>query len=158
MYNKNINIKLIINIILYLLLIFFPFRYSISEEESPSDEIIFGIVVIHATNQKEGYDERLAKLKKHLSILNFKGFFLLSTKEIKITPGKRMETEIVPSIIMDIELLEKETEKAKFKVILYKRGKNILETEFSIGRKGTMILGGPRYRGGVLLIPVTAWY
>ena len=59
---------------------------------------------------------------------------------------------------MTIELLSKEDSKARMRVVMARGAEKLLDTTLSVNRNGTFIVAGPKYQGGILVLPLTARY
>lgn len=119
------------------------------------------MMVIHASNAFTGYDRGIIQLKRHLSFLNYRGFRLLFQNEMMLRPGTTRRLGLFEGNTIEVTLNSATWERA----VLHVRMSNpsrpagaFLDTVVSVTRRGTFFVGGPRYNGGVLILPITAWY
>lgn len=119
------------------------------------------MMVIHANNESNGYDKEIANLERHLAFLNYKGFRLLFRNDMMLMPRATRSLGLFDGKVIEVTLNSVTAEKATMRVRMYNPQQPngvALDTTVSVVRKGTFFIGGPRYEGGVLLLPITAWY
>lgn len=119
------------------------------------------MMVIHANNESTGYDKEIANLERHLAFLNYKGFRLLFRNDMMLMPRATRSLGLFDGKVIEVTLNSVTAEKATMRVRMYNPQQPngvALDTTVSVVRKGTFFIGGPRYEGGVLLLPITAWY
>lgn len=119
------------------------------------------MMVIHANNDVEGYDAEIKPLERHLGFLNYKGFRLLFRNDMSLTPRTTRSLGLFDGKVIEVTLNSANEEKAVLRVRMFNPQQPsgvALDTTVSVVRKGTFFIGGPRYQGGVLLLPITAWY
>lgn len=115
--------------------------------------------VIHATEAHSRIDPRLEKLQRYLRHLRYTGYDLLETKKVPLS-GRGNETfSIAGDRKVSVELLSKDAKKARLRVkIIGRKGQKLLDTTLAVPRNGTFIVAGPKYKGGILVLPLTARY
>ena len=114
--------------------------------------------VILASNSDQGFDPRLTDLKPDLLALNYMSFQLLDQAGLSLrrdqagrlaVPGGRRMT-VVPrameggKIGMDVEVTEGKV--------------SLVKTHLRIENHGTVIIGGPPYQAGFLLLAVSVHF
>lgn len=119
------------------------------------------MMVIHANNDVEGYDEAIKPLERHLGFLNYRGYRLLFKNDMSLTPRNTRSLGLFDGKVIEVTLNSATEEKAVLRVRMFNPQQPdgvALDTTVSVVRKGTFFIGGPRYQKGVLLLPITAWY
>lgn len=115
--------------------------------------------VIHATEEHARVDPQLASLQRYLRHLRYTGYSLLDTKKVPIAPRSKQAFSIAGDRKVSVELLSKDDKKARLRVkIIGRKGQKLLDTTLAVPRNGTFIVAGPRYKGGILVLPLTARY
>jgi hypothetical protein len=115
--------------------------------------------VIHATEAHSNVDPRLEQLQRYLRHLRYTGYELLETKKVPLTGRGGQTFSIAGDRKVSVELLSKDAEKARLRVkIIGRKGQKLLDTTLSVPRNGTFIVAGPKYKGGILVLPLTARY
>lgn len=119
------------------------------------------MMVIHATNAIKGMDREIEPLSRHLGFLNYSGYRLLFRNDMGLMPLTTRSMGLFDGKVIEVTLNSVTPEKAVLRVRMFNPRQPdgvALDTTVSVVRKGTFFIGGPRYEGGVLLLPITAWY
>ena len=116
------------------------------------------LLVVAATDSHEGVDPKLANLARHLSFLRYKGYDLLTTHNAEILEGGNVTFSLDSERRVNVALVKKTPEKAQFRIEMYNQGGKLLDTTLSVNRNGTFIVAGPRYKDGILILPLQARY
>lgn len=115
--------------------------------------------VVYATSSHSKVDSRLASLTRHLSHLRFTGYELLDTQKSQISLGGKGSFAIEGGRKVSVTLLGRDEERARVRVQVLGAGdKPILDTTMSVNRNATVIVAGPKYQDGILVLPITARY
>lgn len=115
------------------------------------------VQVVHATNNGR-VDPALKPLEAQLKFTKYTGFAQLSTAGAQLAEGGDTVVNVDATRRLRVELIERGPAQAKVRVRLTENGANLLDTTVSIPRDKTFIIGGPKYDGGVLILPVTVSY
>jgi hypothetical protein len=127
--------------------------------EAPKGKVELKVHVIHATEEHSRVDAELESLQRYLRHLRYTGYSLLDTKKVPIAPRGKQTFSIAGDRKVTVELLSKDASKARLRVkIIGKKGQKLLDTTLSVPRNGTFIVAGPKYKGGILVLPLTARY
>lgn len=147
---------MIIRLISALFLILLAIAIGGVRHTSAQGKIPIKVEVIYASNTEEGTDPKLSRLQGQLkSLFNYSTYKLIDVRRLSLTideqgtiplPGNR-SLEIVPKQsgggVVQIGLAIKEVKGY------------ILTTDFRVVNKGTIMVGGPKDREGVLIIAIT---
>ncbi len=114
--------------------------------------------IILASNSDQGFDPRLLDLKKDLLALNYMSFQLLDQTGISLEKGKAGKIKIPGKRIL--KLTPSDFSKGKIEMeVLIKEGKStLLKTRIRIENHGTVMIGGPPYETGFLVLAVTTHF
>jgi len=124
----------------------------------PAGKVSVKLLVVAATDAHEGVDPQLSSLARHLSFLRYKGYDLLTTHNAEISEGASATFTIEGTRRVTVGLLKKYPEKAQFRIEMYSQGGKLLDTTLSVNRNGTFIVAGPKYKDGILILPLQASY
>lgn len=116
------------------------------------------LMVVHAKAGETFLDPRLAGIERHLKLLPYDSFKVLSTDKAVLRPGKAAEFPVEGGRQVKATLLSADEAKAQVRVEVYKGGEKLVDTTVSVNRGSTFMVGGPRHDGGILLLPITANY
>ncbi|NOY52752.1 MAG: hypothetical protein GXP58_03940 [Deltaproteobacteria bacterium] len=124
----------------------------------PADAGVFHIdvQVILASNSDEGFDPRLLALKKDLLALNYISFQLLDSQGLAVERGETGRLQVPGGRVMEVTPERFSKGKILLRVRINQGESSILTTRLRIEDHGTVILGGPPYRHGFLVLAVTA--
>jgi hypothetical protein len=112
--------------------------------------------VILASNSDEGFDPRLLDLKKDLLSLNYMSFQLLDNLGLAVDRGTTGKIRIPGGRSMELTPTDFEKGKINMNVKILEKGASLLTTRIRIENHGTVILGGPPFQQGFLVLAVTA--
>jgi hypothetical protein len=118
-----------------------------------------GVEVIYASNQPRPTERSLSYLKNQLrSTFNFASYTLLAKREMTLSKGRSGRTSIPGGKYLKIELEDVRGERARLMVRITDRRRQILSTMFSVSPGQTVLLGGPAYMDGSLIIAIRAGF
>jgi len=124
---------------------------------APQGKVQLEVMVVHA-NQSGKVDPKLKEIMKQLRFLNFTGFQLLDTYPATLTPGKEASFTLVGNRKLKIQLLSKNATAAKIRIRMFSGSDKVVDTTVSIHRNRSFIVAGPKYKDGVLILPLTVSY
>ena len=116
------------------------------------------VLVVHATSAHSRVDSRLANLTRFLSHLRYTGYDLLGTHNAQLASKGKQTFSIEGGSKVTVELLSKDDRRVRLRVQMTRGSSKLLDTTLSVNRNGTFIVAGPRYRNGILVLPLTAKY
>ena len=129
------------------------------QAEQSKGRVDLRVHVIHATDAHTRIDPRLEKLQRYLQHLRYTGYDLLETNKVPLSTRGSQSFSIAGDRKVTVELLSKDAKKARLRVkIIGRKGQKLLDTTLSVPRNGTFIVAGPKYKGGILVLPLTARY
>jgi hypothetical protein len=136
--------------------VFLAGMYSSYAHAGPCDVIIH-IKSVLATDIDEPVDPQLKELQRKLQLLfNFKAYHLESHRDAETQCGKMVEFTLQAGHILHVQPREIDGDMIDMEVVLFDGAKPMLTTDFKLHNGGTLLLGGPRYQQGMLIITVGA--
>lgn len=122
------------------------------------DRVSVDMMVVHATNAHTNVDPRLEGLRRQLSHLAYTGYSVLDTRTESLGDGQETTMAIAGGRRLRISLLDHDATSARMRVRMFKDSDLTLDTTVTVSRNRSFIVAGPKYDGGVLLVPLTANY
>ncbi|MES2640116.1 MAG: hypothetical protein V4850_11555 [Myxococcota bacterium] len=116
------------------------------------------ISVVHATDSESGIDPRLSALASSFRYFKYKGYRLLSTQDADVSVGEDHSFPIEGNRRLKVTLISRDDARARVRVEMTSDDGKLLDTTVSINRGGTFIVAGPRFKDGILMLPVRADY
>lgn len=140
-----------------------PLLPEVAHADGPSQQakgkVDLRVHVIHATEEHSRVDPQLQSLQRYLRHLRYTGYDLLETKKVPLSGRGNQTFPIAGDRKVSVELLSKDAQKARLRVkIIGRKGQKLLDTTLAVPRNGTFIVAGPKYKGGILVLPLTARY
>jgi len=131
-------------------------RSSASDETSAAVKL--RMWTVHATNAHGKTDDKLKRIGKHLRRLKYSGFKYVDAQGGTVRQDGKIQMPIPGGRSVRLTLLSKTADKARVRVRIKGKKKVILDTTVSIRRNGFFMVAGPKYDGGVLVLPIFARY
>lgn len=116
------------------------------------------ISVVHATDSESGIDPRLQALASSFRYFKYKGYRLLSTQDASVSVNEDHSFPIEGGRRLKVTLISKDDSRARVRVEMSGNDGKLLDTTVSINRGGTFIVAGPKFKDGILMLPVRADY
>jgi hypothetical protein len=115
-------------------------------------------MVVHATDSETGIDPRLKSLESSFRYFKYKGYRLLSTQTADVGVDDGQSFQIEGDRRLKVTLISRDDSRARVRVEMSNKDGKLLDTTVSINRDGTFIVAGPKYRDGILMLPLRASY
>ena len=134
---------------------------GIAEETDQNlQSINIELMVVHAVDSgKEAFDPQLNALKKHFRNYNFSEIALIDSQSGRLEDNTAKTFSIEGGRKVIVSLLSHTEQSARLKVVIRdSKDQKILDTTLSINRNGALIVAGPKYKGGVLFLPISVKY
>ncbi len=124
---------------------------------SGADAAEIRVEVIHASNTDQGFDTSLARIHRQLSdLFNYSTYNLLEEKTLTGAIGTRQQMALPAGRSLEITPVRSDGKFLDLHVVIRDGPRNFLDTDFRLAHQGTILVGGPRHDGGVLIIAITA--
>lgn len=130
---------------------------SAAEDRLPS-RVQLTVLVVHATDSESGVDPRLASLASSFRYFKYKGYRLLSQQSSDVAVNASSTYSVEGGRKVKVTLLSMDDARAKLRVEMSNEQGKVLDTTVNINRDGTFIISGPKYKDGILMLPLRASY
>ncbi len=125
----------------------------------PAGKVEVRILAVAASEGAEYTDPQLKHLKKHLAYLRHDRYELVSKKRGFVGSGPddlEFKVEGGPRVV--VTLREVSGDRAKVRVRMFRGQNKVVDTTVAIQNHGTFILAGPKYKDGILILPIRVDY
>lgn len=132
------------------------FLLSLPLPAQAQDKVRVVVKAIYASNSFDGFEGDLKKVEDDIRFqFNYRGYRLISQQEMSIDFGKQGGLEIPDNRLIVLTPKGVAEKKIEMNLLVVEKEKKLLDTTFRLANKGTIYIGGPRYKDGMLLIAVT---
>ena len=144
------------NPILYTLMLLIIFQVC------PENVLAFSsmnvkVEIIKATKKSNIIDPQLKDLADEIApVLNYTGFTLAKKSEQKLTSGQTSEILLSSKRSLKLTFKGFEQEQGRLLVEILEKKKKVFHTILLLVDKGFVLIGGPSYEDGVLLLRIGA--
>ncbi len=128
-----------------------------ADDKLPS-RISLSVLVVHATDSESGVDPRLASLTSSFRYFKYKGYRLLSQQTSDVAVSSAANFTVEGGRKVKVTLLSMDEARCKLRVEMSNAEGKVLDTTVNINRDGTFIISGPKYKDGILMLPLRASY
>jgi hypothetical protein len=119
--------------------------------------VSIGVDVAHASHEGVSIDPALSKLKSKLqSMFNYSSYKMLDRQKRTIGVGETGEIPLPGNRILKATPASLDGNKIKLDVQIVEGGKNKLTTSLGLNKGGMVLVGGPAYQNGVLILIISA--
>ena len=137
-----------------LILMFFLFVSALPAQAQDKVRVI--VKAIYASNSFDGFEGDLKKVEDDIRFhFNYRGYRTISQQEMAIDFGKQGGLELPDNRLIVLTPRGVVEKKIEMNLLVVEKDKKLLDTTFRLANKGTIYIGGPRYKDGMLLIAVT---
>jgi len=119
-------------------------------------EVGIGVRVILASHEEKAMDTRLQDIQKNLDTLNYSSYQLLQERSFLLAQGQSGQLPLAGNKELYVKLLHEEGGTAEIAVEILQGGKGIFKTTAKLKEGGTLLIGGPKYEEGVLILAIAA--
>lgn len=122
-----------------------------------SQSVTVHLTTIAASNQERGIDGRLGPLSGQLtSLFQYAGYRMLDQHTLNVSGGREGSAPLPPDRRIVVTPKGVHGGMVSLNVVIRSPDRVILNTDFRIANNGTVLVGGPRFRDGVLIIAIRA--
>jgi hypothetical protein len=130
---------------------------SAAAEQSHPQVIILRVYSVLAADTNQGVDPQLGSIGSQLSkMFNYTTYELVSEQNGRTEMGKMIEFTMPGGRILHIEPQSVDQNMIAMEVLLFQGEKPMLTTDLKLPNNGNLIVGGPHYRQGALIITIGA--
>lgn len=130
---------------------------AVAEDKLPA-KVSVTVLVVHATDSESGVDPRLASLASSFRYFKYQGYRLLSQQSTDLSVNGASTYTVEGGRKVKVTLVSMDAARAKLHVEMSNDQGKVLDTTVSINRDGTFIISGPKYKDGILMLPLRAVY
>ena len=115
------------------------------------------VEIIKATKRSDTIDPQLKELADEIApILNYTGFTLVKKSEQKLSSNQSSEILLSSKRILKLTFKGFEEDQGRLLVEILEKKKKVFHTVVLLVDKGFVLIGGPKYEDGVLLLRIGA--
>ena len=134
-------------------------RGNPSRDAVPAGKVHLDVLVVHATKSHSKWDSKVTKYRRYLEHLAYTGYSSLKDHTLTLAPNKVQRIELAGGRKVVVELLQRDERRARLRIqIIAAKGGKLLDTTMNVSRNASVIVAGPRYKDGILVLPMTARY
>lgn len=115
------------------------------------------IGVVMASNQGTSVDPALSSLRAKLqAMFNYSSYKMLERKNRTLAVGETGEFDLPGGRSMRVTPIPAPENKARLALQIMEGGRNLLTTTLGMSRGGMVLVGGPPYQSGVMILIISA--
>lgn len=143
--------------LIFIFVALFPLFLGFQGEVRAKEPVFLQTQIILASNQPgKGIDPQLSALAHQLrAVFKYTSYQLVSTPEGSLVLGKPWSTPLPENRVLEVVLLGREKGFSRLGVKIFEGRRALLDTTLRLRMGGTVLLGGPPYREGVLIIALS---
>jgi hypothetical protein len=112
---------------------------------------------VYASNEGSSIDPALRHIRGKLqSMFNYTSYRMLDRKSRTLAVGEAGDFELPGRRSMRVSPLPSPANKVRLSIRIEEGGKNLLTTNLGLPRGGMVLVGGPSYEAGVLILIIAA--
>jgi hypothetical protein len=129
------------------------------KREIPAGKVEVRILAVAASEGQPHMDPQLKHLVKHLAYLRHDRYELITQKRGVVgTGGDELDFRVQDGLRIVVSVREIAGERAKVRVRMFRGQNKVVDTTVAIQNHGTFILAGPKYKDGILILPIRVDY
>ncbi len=124
---------------------------------SAATSVTIDVGAVYASNEGSSVDPALAGIRGKLRVMfDYTSYRMLDRKARTLAVGGTGEYELPGRRTMRVTLLPSHGNKVRLSMQLHEGGRNLLTTTLGLPRGGMVLVGGPPYRSGVMILVISA--
>jgi hypothetical protein len=121
------------------------------------DTVAIEVGTVLATNASSQIDAQLASIRGQLQrLFQYSSYRLVKQEQSDLSCGKPASFEIPGGRHLQVMAKDTRGGRVSLSVALMKERHVLMRTDLTLGKRGTIMVGGPRYEDGVLIIWIGA--
>ena len=128
---------------------------AVSAPARSQSPVSLTVQVIHASNAGTSVDPALAKIRAQLGSMKYSSYKLLETRPFGTALGARHAMPLPGGRTLDLYPFGLSGGSLELLVTITDGSKRLLDTTFRLSNNGTILVGGPAYGDGVLLVAIS---
>ena len=121
-----------------------------------ADTVRLGIEVIYASNEGQQIDPSLARVKRQLQSFRYSSYRRLDSHELVRSIGQQGTVPLPGGRTLLLAPQGLSGGSVVLLASIQESGRVLLNTELKLASGGTILVGGPVYQAGVLILAITA--
>ncbi len=115
------------------------------------------VKTILATNGKQFFDPALSAplIKELASVFRYASYRLVSGSRMTLQIGQTGRARLAGGRTLQVTPLGIQGNRARLRLEIYKKNRQIFQTQIQLRNRSSLIVGGPRHKNGVLLFKVS---
>ncbi|MBI9089636.1 MAG: hypothetical protein JEZ12_10505 [Desulfobacterium sp.] len=115
-----------------------------------------GIRVIHASSNAVHVDPGLRDIEPELkSVFKYTSYTLLKQTAMDLAPGTQGRVRLPGGRTLEVVPLDLTGRRIKYRIAIFKQGARVFGTEVLLRNRGSITIGGPRFKNGYLLFNIS---
>ena len=128
---------------------------TVSAPARSQSSVSLTVQVIHASNAGTSVDPALAKIRAQLGSMKYSSYKLLETRPFSTALGAKHAMPLPGGRTLDLYPFGLSGGSLELLVTINDGSKRLLDTTFRLSNNGTILVGGPTYGDGVLLVAIS---
>jgi hypothetical protein len=129
---------------------------TVSAPARSQSSVSLTVQVIHASNAGTSVDPALAKIRAQLGSMKYSNYKLLETRPFSTALGAKHAMPLPGGRTLDLYPFGLSGGSLELLVTITDGSKRLLDTTFRLSNNGTILVGGPVYGDGVLLVAISS--
>lgn len=130
-----------------------------AKRQVPQGTVEIRILAVAASDGEKHMDPELRHLVKHFAYLRHDRYELVTKKRGEIKVGSdELEFRVDGGPRVVVSVRELSGDRAKVRVRMFRGQNKVVDTTVAIQNHGTFILAGPKYKDGILILPIRVDY
>ena len=122
-----------------------------------ADTVSVDVGAVYASNEGTSIDPALGTIRGKLrSMFNYTSYRMLDRKRRSLSVGETGEFELPGRRSMQATLLPAQGDKIRLSIQITEGPRKLLTTTLGLRRGGMVLVGGPSYQAGVLILIISA--
>lgn len=115
-----------------------------------------GVKTILASNGKQFIDPSLSPplIKELTSVFRYTSYRLISGSKMNLQVGQTGRARLAGKRTLQVTPIGIRGDRAQLRLEIYKQKRRVFQTEIRLRNRGSIIVGGPKHKNGVLLFKV----
>ena len=124
--------------------------------QSHPDTVKLKVDSVLATDSNEGIDTRLAPVAQHLQAFRYSTYRLVSRQNGETSCGTTTQFTLPGGRILHLQPRGFDGGMISMGLVLFQGSRPLLSTDLEVRNHGVLMVGGPRYEKGMLIISIVA--
>jgi hypothetical protein len=139
------------------LLAFAALLCAAADFASAADSVTIDVGAVYASNEGSSVDPALSQIRSKIrAMFNYTSYKMLDRKRRTLGVGESGDYPIPGERNLRVKLLSSEGNKVRLVIRLDEAGRKLLTTTLGLPRNGMVLVGGPSYESGVLILVIAA--